>query len=431
MGMSSMERVLRSIERIIPKPLYHLGQPVYHYLLSSLGALFYRFPSREIYIIGVTGTKGKTTTVELVSSILEGVGKKTALASTLHFKIGDKTNPNLFKMTMPGRFFMQRFLRKAVMAGCEYAVIEMTSEGTKQFRHKFLNLDALIFTNLSPEHIESHGSYEKYVAAKLKIAKALGSSRKKNRVIVVNRDDKEHGKFLQVHVPYKFTYSLDEAKPFSTKDRQSIFTFGKERVNLRLPGIFNIYNALAAATFAKSLNIPEGNIVQALERFGGIRGRMEYIDEGQPYDCIVDYAHTPDSLEKAYTALTGSPLVCVLGGTGGGRDSWKRKEMGRIADKHCEHIILTNEDPYDEDPRKIVGNIAEGIHNKEYKIVMDRRQAIARACTLAKAGDTIIITGKGTDPYIMGPKNTKLPWDDAQVAREEIKKTKKTLRAPV
>jgi len=424
-----MDRILRSVEYIIPKSLYRAIQPIYHYILSLIGALFYRFPSREIYLIGVTGTKGKTSTVELINAILEEIGKKTALASTLRFKIGDKTSPNLFKMTMPGRFFIQRFLRRAVNAGCEYAIIEMTSEGTKQFRHKFLSLDALIFTNLSPEHIESHGSYEKYVAAKLKIAKALDASRKKNKVIVVNRDDKEHAKFLQIHVPYKFTYSLDEAKPFSVGDRQSTFTFGKNKVSLRMPGIFNIYNALAAATFSKSINIPEEHIVQALLHFGGIRGRMEYIDEGQAYDVIVDYAHTPDSLEKAYGALEGSQLICVLGGTGGGRDTWKRKEMGRIADTYCEHIILTNEDPYDEDPRKIIGNIAEGIHNKEYKIIMDRRQAIARACSLAKNGETVIVTGKGTDPYIMEPKGTKIPWDDAQVSREEIKKTKKTIKA--
>ncbi|HEC30779.1 MAG TPA: UDP-N-acetylmuramoyl-L-alanyl-D-glutamate--2,6-diaminopimelate ligase [Candidatus Yonathbacteria bacterium] len=421
-----MERILQVIKRFIPKNLFSLGQPIYHYLLSLASALFYGFPSRDIYVIGVTGTKGKTSTVELVNAILEEIGKKTALASTLRFKIGDKTTPNLRKMTMPGRFFTQRFLRKAVRAGCGYAIIEMTSEGTKQFRHKFISLDALIFTNLSPEHIESHGSYEKYVSAKLKIAKALSSSRKKNRIIVVNRDDKEGAKFLQVHVPYKFTYSLDEAKPFKSGDRQSTFTFGNKKILLRLPGVFNIYNALAAATFAKGINIPEEHIVQALERFGGIRGRMEYIDEGQPFDCIVDYAHTADSLEKVYKTLEKSPLVCVLGGTGGGRDARKRKTMGSIADTYCEHIILTNEDPYDEDPRNIIGNIAEGIQNKEYKIIMDRRQAIARACSLAKEGATVIITGKGTDPYIMGAKGNKLPWDDAQVAREEITKIKKT-----
>src|SRR3989344_3158776 len=161
-----MEKILRLIKKIIPKNIFKFFQPIYHYKLALLGAIFYRFPSRKIKVVAITGTKGKTTTGELVNSILEEAGFKTAIMGTLRFKIGENSKPNLHKMTLPGRFFIQKFLRRAVSAKCDWAIIEMTSEGIKQFRHKFINLDALIFLNLSPEHIESHGSYEKYVSAK-------------------------------------------------------------------------------------------------------------------------------------------------------------------------------------------------------------------------------------------------------------------------
>ena len=161
-----LELALRTIETYIPRPLYIFFQPSYHYTLALLSAFVYRFPSKHIAVIGITGTKGKSSTIELVNAILEEQGFKTALVSTLRFKIGETTERNLFKMTLPGRFFLQHFLRRAVNAGCNYAIIEMTSEGVRQFRHKFIYLDALIFTNLSPEHIEAHGSFETYKKTK-------------------------------------------------------------------------------------------------------------------------------------------------------------------------------------------------------------------------------------------------------------------------
>ncbi len=417
-----LDDILRSIKRFIPKRIFAALAPIYHYKLALLGAMLYRFPSKNIKVVGVTGTKGKTTTVELINAILEEAGQKTALAGTLRIKVGEKSEPNKFKMTMPGRFFLQRFLRKAVNAKCDWAIIEMTSEGTKLFRHKFLDLNALVFTNLSPEHIESHGSYENYVNAKLKIAKALATSHKSNKTIIVNNDDKEAGKFLETNVEKKITYSLDRAKPFFTTDHDVSLTLDGKKIVVGIPGEFNIYNILAAVAFAKSQCINPEIVRRALEKFKGVRGRVEKVDEGQNFSVIVDYAHTPDSLEKLYRAFGDAKKICVLGGTGGGRDRWKRKEMGRIADEHCSRIILTKEDPYDEDPRQIVGNISEGIRKAPQMVIMDRRQAIARAFESAKKGDVVLITGKGTDPYIMGPNGTKLPWDDATVAREELKR---------
>ena len=412
--------LLFKIKKIIPSKLFKKLQPFYHYSLSLLGAIIYRFPSRKIFVIGITGTKGKTSTVELVNVILETAGYKTSLAGTLRFKIGDKSENNKFKMTMPGRFFLQKFLRKSVKEKCDFAILEMTSEGTKQFRHKFTRLNSLIFTNLTPEHIESHGSYEKYREAKLKIAKALEKSPKKRKVLVVNEDDKESHRFLNFNIKEKYSYSLKNAEPFELKKIGLKLRVDKQTINSHLSGKFNIYNILAAITFAKSQNIGIDTIKKAIEKFKGIRGRVELIDEGQDFTAIVDYAHTADSLEKLYEAFPDSKRICVLGGTGGGRDQQKRQIMGSIADKYCSEIILTNEDPYDEDPGKIVTDITEGIKKPIYQIIMDRKEAIKKAVLLARTGDTIFITGKGTDPYIMGPNNSKLDWDDATITREII-----------
>jgi len=419
-----LESTLRIIEKFIPKQIFKAAQPTYHFLLAFWGALIYRFPSRKIKLIGVTGTKGKTSTTELINAILEKAGYKTALLGTLRIKIGDESKRNLFKMTMPGRFFIQKFLRNAISEKCDYVIIEMTSEGTKQFRHKFLNLDALIFTNLSPEHIESHGSYEKYLAAKLKIAKALEASKKKERFIIANSDDKEASKFLKINVPHKLTFSLVDAEPFHETNRKTTLTLDGETITTNLQGEFNVYNILAAATFAKTQNIDILTIKKALEEFPGIPGRMEYIDEGQDFSVVVDYAHTSDSLEKVYKTFHETKKICILGAAGGGRDTWKREEMGGIAKKYCHEIILTDEDPYDEDPESIVEDIIKGISNSPYTVIMDRRKAIRKALTLAKKNDTVVITGKGTDPFIMGPHNTKTPWSDADVAREELKALK-------
>lgn len=329
---------------------------------------------------------------------------------------------------MPGRFFVQSLLRKAVQKKCQYAIVEMTSEGARQYRHKFIAMDALIFTNLAPEHIESHGSYEKYRDAKLSIAKALEGSKKTRTIMVANIDDNEGGRFLNLSVKEKYPYGIADAEPYEISQDEMWFTFGGTRIRAQLRGRFNLYNILAALTLAKSQNISIEVMRSAIESFRGIPGRMEYIEldptnpirNKQDFVVIVDYAHTPDSLAKVYDVFQHSRKICVLGATGGGRDRWKRKEMGRIADAECAHVILTNEDPYDENPRDIVNEVASGITQPTYRIIMDRREAIREALKEAETSDTVIITGKGTDPYIMGANNTKLPWSDANVAREEL-----------
>lgn len=419
---SVIEKILGFIKRLIPRGLFRRIQPVYHYTLALLGALIYRFPSRHIKVLAITGTKGKTSTTEIVNAILEEAGYKTAVAGTLRFKVDQEEERNLYKMTIPGRFFLQKFLRRAVTAGCDWAVVEMTSEGARQYRHKWVDLDALIFTNLSPEHIESHGSFENYLDAKLSIARALAHSPKRPRIVVANADDTYAKQFLAVDADIKTTYTLKDAEPYTLEKDATVFTFVGSSLHAHLSGAFNLSNMLAGVAFARTINIAPEVIRRALEKFRGIRGRVEHVNMGQDFDVIIDYAHTADSLEKVYEVFQDSRKICVLGGTGGGRDTQKRPIMGGIAGMHCDEIILTNEDPYDEDPMKIINEIKTGVGGSKVEIILDRREAITSALKKAHTGDAVIITGKGTDPYIMGPHGTKTSWDDATVAREELAK---------
>jgi len=416
-----IDNVLYKIKKFLPIKVFKFFQPIYHYILSFFAALIYKFPSKKIHVVGVTGTKGKTSTVEIISAILEEAGFKTALAGTLRFKIGNETKKNNYKMTMPGRFFIQKFLRRAVNSKCNYAILEVTSQGIAQYRHKFINFDTIIFTNLAPEHIEYHGSYEKYLETKLKSIRALEKSTKKRRIVISNTDDKEGYRFLNTNIEEKYPYSIRDVEPFVVKKNGLEMTLDDIKIEPKLSGKFNLYNIIAAIKFAKTQGVSTNIIKYALEKFSGIRGRLEKIEMGQNFTVIVDYAHTPDSLEKVYEMFQSSKKICVLGNTGGGRDKWKRKEMAKIAGKHCAEIIFTNEDPYDEDPLEIIREMKNSIKDHKSYVIIDRREAIKKAIEFANDGDTVLITGKGTDPYIMGPNNTKIPWDDAEVTKEEIR----------
>lgn len=417
-----MEKHLRTIQKYIPKKLYAYFQPYYHLILAVVGTAIYRKPSRHLYVIGITGTKGKSSTVEFVNAVLEAAGKKTAILSTIRFKIGDDSRPNKYKMTMPGRFFTQKFLRDAVDAGCEYAIIEMTSEGARFYRHIGVEMDALIFTNLSPEHIESHGSFEKYKNAKLRLVKHLATSKKPARLSIANIDNPHGYSFLIHTVDQNIGYSMKDVKVMVETERDSIISYKDTTITIPLPGKFNILNSLAALKIAESLGISLLDAKNGIEKLSLIRGRVERVEAGQDFGVIVDYAHTDESLRKLYEAFPNSKKIAVLGSTGGGRDSWKRPVLGKIADEFCNEIIITNEDPYDEDPQKIIDEVASGVTNHTPIKILNRREAINHALTIATPGDVVLITGKGTDPYIMGPNNTKIEWDDATIVREELAK---------
>jgi len=428
------------IKKLIPG--FVLSQ--YHLLLAFWGCLFYRFPSKKLKVIGLTGTKGKTTAVEMTKAILEEAGQKTASISSLRFTIGRKEWPNELKMTMPGRFKLQKFLRKAVKEKCQYAVFEVTSEGILQHRHRFIDFDTVVFTNLSSEHIERHGSFEKYREAK---GQLFNSSK---NIHILNLDDKNAGYFLKFPAKEKWGYSIGtENKNPEAKIKKVVSNIKRENLiqgervkadsqgvyfsvqglpfNLSLIGEFNVFNALCAITIARAQGIGLEVCRRALEKIGVLAGRMEMVIK-QPFKILVDYAHTPDSLEKVYETITGqiiakpaNQLICLLGSAGGGRDKWKRPEMGRIAAKYCDKIIITNEDPYDEDPESIINQVAEGVGEKAIKI-LDRREAIRKALVLAKPGDAVVLTGKGSECWMCLKRGKKIPWNEKKVVQEEYRK---------
>ncbi len=421
-----MDNVLQHIKRYVPKSVFTFFQPYYHLALAWWGAVSYKHPSRSITIIGVTGTKGKSSVTEIIAHLLRGGGNKVASLSTIQFSIDGKTERNMFKMTTPGRFFVQKFLRDAVDAGCTHAVLELSSEGAKQYRHRFIELDALVFTNLTPEHIEAHGSFENYKAAKLSIAKAVAASKKRPRVIIANVDDDHGDDFLNVGVDKRIPYGLSNLSLHTLhKDEISLVLDG---VTFRAPllGLFNVYNVLAAIKTAEAFGVSLEQCADALRTLPPIKGRVEQFHSAKTaakqVTAVVDYAHTVDSLEKLYQAFPDKPKVCVLGNTGGGRDTWKRPEMAAVAEKYCDHIILTNEDPYDEDPKKIIDDMVKGLSNTDkLTIVMDRKEAIRKALELAPSGGYVLVSGKGTDPFIMEANGKKTPWSDAEVVQELLK----------
>ncbi len=410
----------------------------YHYVLARAGATLYGNPSSALFLIGVTGTKGKSTVVELVRAVLLEAGHPTASASTIGFYDGAAWEPNLFKMTMPGRFFLQKFLKRAVAQGATHAVIEMTSEGARQFRHAGLEMNALVFTNLQPEHLESHGGMEAYAQAKLSLARHLEASPKRPRIIVANAEDPYGKEFLAASVEIRAPFSLEDAHPYQADEKGCRFTWRGELYTSPLPGLFNLRNILAALALAESLGVPRSATKKAIEKIDRVAGRAERIERGQDFAVIVDYAHTPDSLRALYETYrtTAAPLggprgdsatrtrriICVLGNTGGGRDAWKRPAMGTIADELCDTVFLTNEDPYDEDPRAILKDMEKGFSRMKPKIELDRRRAVRAALKAARTGDAVLITGKGTDPFICGKRGSKLPWSDRAVAEEELEK---------
>lgn len=406
------------IRRIIPDFLISW----YHFLLAFSGALIYNFPSKKVKVIGVTGTNGKSTVVYLISRILEEAGYATASLSSIEFKIKERIWQNDLKMTMPGRTKIQEFLSQAKKAGCQYAVLEVTSEGIKQHRHKFIDFNTAVFTNLTKEHLESHKGFDNYKKAKGKLFKSI-----KKRKIIVNSDDPNSDYFLNFQAKEKISYSLNkEADVFGfnlkLKNTGISFKVKEEEFSLNLLGKFNGYNSLAAIAVGLSEEIDLKTIKSALEKIKTIPGRLEIVVK-KPFLIIVDYAHTPDALEKVYQAIKpiSRKLIGVLGSAGGGRDKWKRPEMGQIAEKYLDYIILTNEDPYYEDPKDIINQIKKGIKQKKSKVLIDRRKAIKKALLLAQEGDSIIITGKGCEPW-MCVKDKKIPWDDRRVVKEEMEK---------
>ncbi len=418
----------RIVKKIIAHPAVF---GAYHFLWAWMGAKIHRHPSRKIFVIGITGTKGKTTTIELLNAILEAAGKRTALLSSLRVKIGDASEKNMSGNSMPGRGYLQRFLHDAVRAQCGYAIVEVTSQGVVAHRHRFIDWNMGVITNLAPEHIESHGSFENYREAKLDFLKYV---LKKGGKVFLNRDDQQFDFFAAALAGMK---TVEYAKADESAMRYLLKAYPMRAAQDTAPpkfilSGFNKENIAAAVAVAKELGMGDSIIEQALAHFAGVEGRMEFVASGH-YTAVVDYAHTPDSLEAAYAAARPAPnahfpepkLICVLGAAGGGRDKWKRPAMGTIAARHCDEIVLTDEDPYDEDQKEILAEIKKGIDeagfpaDRVYEIA-DRKEAIRRAVGLLREGDVAIGTGKGSEGWIRLADGKKIPWNEKKEFEEAL-----------
>lgn len=409
--------------------------------MGFLGAWWHGFPSRRLIVIGVTGTKGKTTTANLIWHILQRSGYKTGLATTVNFRVGERETVNESKQTMLGRFALQRMLRQMADEGCSYAVVETSSWGIAQYRHRFIDYRVAVLTNLTPEHIEQHGGFERYRAAKVRLFAHV--ARRPMGAGVYNLDDRNIQSFLEARMPAKFGYTLRAIRDTALRMKETVSVsdvqLQKDRSAFRvdgvscalpLPGEFNVYNAAAAIATARSQGIALQKIADALRDAPRVAGRMEAIEmRGKP-TVIIDYAHEPASLEAVYRAADiwePKRKIAILGAQGGGRDVWKREAMGRVAARYLDLVILTNEDPYDDDPKAIMDDIEKGVlkamrgMTPEVLKIVDRRQAIETALARARPGDIVLLTGKGGEVWMCVADGKKIPWDERAIVEEALR----------
>jgi UDP-N-acetylmuramoyl-L-alanyl-D-glutamate--2,6-diaminopimelate ligase len=402
------------IRSLIPNSFVNL---LFHLPLAVFSTLYFRLPAKDLKVIGVTGTDGKTTTASLIHHCLIKGGKKAALITTVSAKIGAEEINTGFHVTSPHPWKLQSLLRKIVDKGYEFVVLEVTSHGLAQYRLLGVNFFLGVITNVTHEHLDYHQTYENYLAAKAKLFKDV-------KIAILNRDDKSYGYLnlkLKTENSKLITYGIKNKADFTPKT----FHFKTE-----LPGEYNQYNCLAAIATTSSLKIPEEIIRKALISFPGIEGRLEAIKEGQNFKVYVDFAHTPNALEQVLKTLkvqlpVGKKLVVVFG-SAGLRDKKKRDRMGKIASKKAAMVILTAEDPRTEDVHQIINQIANGcqksggVEGKTFYKIPDRAEAIRFAIEKAEKDDIVAICGKGHEKTMCFGK-TEYPWSDQREVRRALK----------
>ena len=371
-------------------------------------------------------------------------GYKTGMITTANIKIGATEMLNSYHMTMPGRFVIQGLMARMVTEGCTVCLVETTSEGLKQFRHIGISYDMAVFTNLTPEHLPSHGgSFERYKQAKGRLFAALAHHRKViagtpiDSVIIANRDSEHAPFYLDFTADKKITFGISNTADYVATDihetEQGVScSINDIPLSINSMGRFNVYNILPAVAIARHMGVSTAHIQQGLNELTHIPGRMEVIRCGQPYMVIVDYAHEQQSitgvLATARTLRTvGSRIIIVVGAEGGGRDKMKRPIMGQLAGTQADCVVVTTVDPYDDDPVSILEDIAVvaeragKVRNTDMFVIEDRRAGITKALSVAKAGDIVLITGKGAEQSMI-VRGAHIPWDDRTVVREELKR---------
>jgi len=442
---------LVSLKKFIPRPIRNLR----HFFYAWYGAVKYHYPSEEMFVIGVTGTTGKSSIIYFLRQVLESAGLKVGSLSTVDFYVAGETKMNDQKMTMLGKMQIQMYLREMADKGCQIAIIETTSEGYLQYRHRFINFDTIILTDLYPEHVEAHGGFENYKKAKLNIFDYVSKSRRKNahgklieKMAVVNANNQYAGEFLLFAFEKKIIFGREDKKNFIADLQIQLdinvisskhivngnglhFFVGGTDFDAPLFGEYNIVNLLAVIALARGLDVSWSIIQKSINNIKPSPGRIEFISEAEKFGfkVVVDYAFEPNALVGLYQAIDLLPhkrIIHVCGSTGGGRDVGRREPIGKLVGEKADVVIATDEDPYGENPIKIIKQVSMGaqtvgkILDKNLFEILDRREAIGRAVTLAQKGDIVLITGKGCEQAMCVSDNTKIPWDDRQVVREAL-----------
>jgi len=404
--------------------------------LATLAAAFHGHPGRRLRVIGVTGTDGKTTTIHLISALLEAAGHRTGLLSTVHCKVGDRLSSNRYRFTTPEAPQVQALLAEMADAGVDYAILESSSHGLALHRLDGCEYDVAVMTNVTADHLDFHRSREEYLAAKGRLFAMLDQAADKgvDKVAVLNADETAAAHFAGLTQARIVTYGVQKAADLQATDisptewgsRFCLRAEGNElEVAVGLPGLFNVHNSLAAAAVALSQGMSLAVVKDALGSFPGVPGRLERIDEGQPFTVVVDFAHAPGALRRVLAFLRErcqGQLIVVFGCIGE-REKPRRLGMGLAAGELADFAVLTNDNPFQEDPQAILVEIAQGVekagrHEGHHFVrIPDRREAIAHALAMAVEGDIVLLAGKGHEQSI-AIGDTIIPWDERRVAGE-------------
>lgn len=423
--------MLNKIRSLIPQSIKNKG----HYLKAQFFHYYYGRPSQKIDIIGVTGTDGKTTTSTIIYEILKHAGLPTGLITTISAKIGEKEYPTGFHVTSPSPAALQKFLKEMVHEGMKYVVLETTSHALDQYRVGGLQYHSATFTNVSHEHLDYHGTYDEYLKTKAKLIDLVDQ---KSGFTVINKDDKSYdflNKKSQENNISTFTYGFTDqsdlyATSYQSETGLTRFTVNSENgsfdVEMHLPGEYNVYNALGAIQVALKLGVDPLTITEAIKNIRSLEGRWEVIQEN-PFKVVVDFAHTPNALARMLEyAKKDNPngMISVVFGSAGKRDLEKRPIMGQAAGEYADRVYLTSEDPRGETVENINRQIGIGLNGQgkqegvDYFSIPDRREAITKAISDAKEGDTVIISGKGHEKSMNLDGINELPWSDQEVVKE-------------
>ncbi|KMO85924.1 UDP-N-acetylmuramoylalanyl-D-glutamate--2,6-diaminopimelate ligase [Megasphaera cerevisiae DSM 20462] len=419
----------------LPEGAVQIMVPDIHHALEDMVPYFYDYPGKKMRMIGVTGTNGKTTTTHIIAHILRAAGYHVGVIGTIHALIDDEELP--IHNTTPDIIELQHFLSLMQQQGMTHVVMEVSSHALALNRVAGIEYDTAVFTNLTQDHLDFHKTMENYVAAKAKLFQSLSRDEqvKNNKTAIVNIDDPWSGSILKACQCKVLTYGVEKDADLKGSDlkvelKKSSFDvcgpFGSVHLNMHITGLFNVYNTLAAIGAAHAEGVNTETIDKAIQTFHSVPGRFELVEAGQDFAIVVDYSHTPDSLEKALlTARAMHPnRILAVFGCGGDRDRTKRPIMGRIAAEHADIPIVTSDNPRSEDPDAIVAEVEAGVKKgirpgQHHEVIADRRSAIRRAVELAQAGDIIVIAGKGHETYQILKSGT-IHFDDREEARNAV-----------